>query len=202
MWHKVSLNPALRPLLVLNIWGNSSLFFKTWCEWAFRHPKVWVFLWNSQEQGISQKLLLFSLPLSFRVQTLAISSTIFSCLLVTSRVSLLAGQTVPAFQHQHCPEILSLTPVTHYSNVSSFMMAQQIAETWGSGSLPRNRVTLGSLSEKSVTLFYYFFFPPFPAEVFWNRNVISWMKHAMSSPEGLYEAAQIKASHSACLPMY
>lgn len=80
----------------------------------------------------------------------------------------------------------------------SFMMAQQIAETWGSGSLPRNRVTLGSLSEKSDT----FFFPPFPAEVFWNRNVISWMKHAMSSPEGLYEAAQIKASDSVCLPMY
>lgn len=36
----------------------------------------------------------------------------------------------------------------------SFMAAQRIAETWGSGSLPGKRVTLGSLSEKSVTFFF------------------------------------------------
>lgn len=119
MWYKVGLNPPLRPLLPLNIWGNSS-FFKSWSEWTFKHPKAQIFLWNSWEQGISQKLLLFSLPLSFRVQTLAISSTIFSCLLVTSRVSLPTEQPAPAFQHQHCPEILSLTAVTHYSNVPLF----------------------------------------------------------------------------------
>lgn len=40
----------------------------------------------------------------------------------------------------------------------SFMAAQQIAETWGSGSLLRNRVTSGSLSEKRVAFFYKWHF--------------------------------------------
>lgn len=46
------------------------------------------------------------------------------------------------------------------------------------------------------------FFLKEAANIFWNRDIISWVVHTMLSTEGPYEAAQIKASDSVCLVRY
>lgn len=104
------------------MWGNSISFFQSWSEGAFGHPKAQLFLWNSCERGLSQKLLLFSLLVSFRVQMLAISSAIFPCLLIMSGISLPVEQLALTHCHQRCPQsppvLLPLDPTACLSSMA------------------------------------------------------------------------------------
>lgn len=154
MWYKVGLNPALRPppchLIYEGIQAFSLRVDLSEHSGAPKHG----FFFESPENKVFHKNCI-SFPShwvsEFKHWQFPVPSFLVSLLQVRFHY----------LQNNQCPlSSISIVPRSFLWLLSlitamrcSFMVAQQIAETWGSGSLPGNRVTLGSLSEKSITFF-------------------------------------------------